>query len=185
MTEKEKRDVGELYNVADSKELLTEMRKAKRLCHEYNQIFPDKMEKRKIFIKKILGSTGENIQVESNFYCDYGYNTHVGENFYMNHNCVILDVAKVEFGDNVFIGPNCGFYAAGHPLDIESRNQGLEFGKQIKVGSNVWIGGNVVVLPGVTIGNNVTIGAGSVVTKDIPSNTLAHGNPCRVVKNLT
>ncbi len=184
MTEKEKRDKGELYNLANDEELTLEMRKCKLLCYEYNHISPDKMEERKEFLKKILGSTGENLQVESNFYCDYGYNTHVGENFYVNHNCVILDVAKVEFGDNVFIGPNCGFYTAGHPLDIETRNQGLEFGKPIKVGNNVWIGGNVVVLPGVTIGDNVTIGAGSVVTKDIPSNTVAHGNPCRVIKQI-
>lgn len=184
MTEKEKRDKGELYNLANDEELVLEMRKCKQLCYEYNHISPDKMEERKEFIKKILGSTGENLQVESNFYCDYGYNTHVGENFYANHNCVILDVAKVEFGDNVFIGPNCGFYTAGHPLDVETRNQGLEFGKPIKIGNNVWIGGNVVVLPGVTIGDNVIIGAGSVVTKDIPSNTVAHGNPCRVVKQL-
>ena len=102
----------------------------------------------------------------------------------MNHNCVILDGAKVEFGDNVFIGPNCGFYTAGHPLNVSDRNKGLEYAKPIKVGNNVWIGGNVVVMPGVTIGDNVTIGAGSVVTKDIPSNVLAHGNPCRVVRNL-
>lgn len=184
MTEKEKRDKGELYNLANSDELMLEIRNCKKMCYEYNHISPDKMEERKECIKKILGSTGENLQVESNFYCDYGYNTHVGENFYVNHNCVILDVAKVEFGDNVFIGPNCGFYTAGHPLDAETRNQGLEFGKPIKVGNNVWIGGNVVVLPGVTIGDNVTIGAGSVVTKNIPSNTVAHGNPCRVVKNI-
>ena len=102
----------------------------------------------------------------------------------MNHNCVILDAAKVEFGDNVFIGPNCGFYTAGHPLNVLDRNKGLEYAKPIKVGNNVWFGGNVVVMPGVTIGDNVTIGAGSIVTKDIPSNVLAYGNPCRVVRNL-
>ena len=184
MTEKEKRDKGELYNISKDKTLFEELRKCKVLCYAYNQISPDKVEERKIFIKKILGSTGKNLQVESNFYCDYGYNIHVGENFYINHNCVILDVAKVEFGNNVFIGPNCGFYTAGHPLDIEARNQGLEFGKSIKIGNNVWIGGNVVVLPGVTIGDNVTIGAGSVVTKNIPSNTVAHGNPCRVIRSI-
>ena len=184
MTEKEKRDKGELYNVMEDNQLLEEMRKAKLLCYEYNNITPEKMNERTEFIKRILGSTGKNIQIESNFYCDYGYNIHVGENFYMNHNCVILDVSKVEFGDNVFIGPNCGFYTAGHPLDIETRNKGLEYGKPIKIGNNVWIGGNVVVLPGVTIGDNVTIGAGSVVTRDIPANTVAHGNPCRVMKNI-
>jgi acetyltransferase-like isoleucine patch superfamily enzyme len=135
-------------------------------------------------IKNIFGKTGVQVIVESNFWCDYGYNISVGENFYMNHNGVILDCAKVEFGDNVFIGPNCGFYTAGHPIEIDMRNEGLEYAKPIKVGNNVWIGGNVVVLPGVTIGTNVTIGAGSVVTKDIPSNCVAYGNPCRVVKEL-
>ena len=102
----------------------------------------------------------------------------------MNHNCVILDGAKVEFGDNVFIAPNCGFYTAGHPLDYETRNKGLEYAKPIKVGNNVWIGGNVIVLPGVTIGDNVVIGAGSVVNRDIPPNSVAVGNPCKVIKKI-
>ena len=102
----------------------------------------------------------------------------------MNHNCTILDPAPVEFGDHVLIGPNCNFYTVGHPVDANLRNQGLATKKPIKVGNNVWIGGNVIVLPGVTIGDNVTIGAGSVVTKDIPSNCVALGSPCKVVKNL-
>ena len=116
--------------------------------------------------------------------CDYGYNIEIGENFYANHNLIILDGNKVEFGDNVFIAPNCSFYTAGHPLNAERRNKGLEYAKPIKVGNNVWIGGNVVVLPGVTIGDNVVIGAGSIVNKDIPSNTVAVGNPCKVIKNF-
>ena len=104
--------------------------------------------------------------------CDYGYNIEIGENFYANHNLIILDGNKVKFGDNVFIAPNCGFYTAGHPLDAKRRNEGLEYAKPIEVGNNVWIGGNVVVLPGVKIGDNVVIGAGSIVTKDIPSTKL-------------
>lgn len=102
----------------------------------------------------------------------------------MNHNCIILDGTKVEFGDNVFIAPNCGFYTAWHPLDYETRNKGLEYAKPIKVGNNVWIGGNVNVLPGVTIGDNVVIGAGSVVNKEIPSNSVAVGNSCKVIKEI-
>ena len=184
MTEKEKRDNGKLYDANYDKELLDEMVKTKELCYEYNNLKPTEIEKKNELIKKILGKTGNNVRIEANFYCDYGYNIFVGDNFYMNHNCIILDGAKVEFGDNVFIGPNCGFYTAGHPIEIDLRNKGLEYAKPIKVGNNVWFGGNVVVLPGVTIGNNVTIGAGSVVTKDIPDNSIAYGNPCKKVRDI-
>ena len=166
------------------KELLAEMLKTKELCYEYNNVRQTEVEKRDELIKKILGKTGKNVRIESNFYCDYGYNIFVGDNFYMNHNCVILDAGKVEFGDNVFIGPNCGFYTAGHPIEIDLRNKGLEYVKPIKVGNNVWFGGNVVVLPGVTIGDNVVIGAGSIVTKDIPSKVVAYGNPCKVIRKI-
>ena len=119
------------------------------------------------------------------FWCDYGYNITFGENFFANHNLVILDCAKVTFGNNVFIGPNCGFYTAGHPIDFEQRNRGLEYAYPIKVGSNVWFGGGVQVMPGVSIGSNVVIGGGSIVTKDIPSNVIAVGNPCKVIREIT
>lgn len=184
MTEREKRDRQELYDANYNEELIDEMKRAKEVCFKYNSICPTERVERENVIKKLFGKTGKNVLVESNFYCDYGYNIFVGENFYMNHNCVILDGASVEFGDNVFIGPNCGFYTAGHPIEIELRNVGLEYAKPIKVGNNVWFGGNCIVLPGVTIGDNVTIGAGSVVTKDVPSNCVAHGNPCRVVREI-
>lgn len=131
-----------------------------------------------------MGSTKENFLIEQPFMCDYGYNIAIGENFYSNHNLVILDCANVTFGDNVFVAPNCAFYTACHPIDYKTRNKGLEFAKPIKVGSNVWIGGNVVVLAGVTIGDNTVIGAGSVVVKDIPSNVVAFGNPCKVIKEI-
>jgi len=183
MTEKEKMAAGELYNAGYDEALIRERNSAKKLCRKYNELNFSNEKKRKKIIKKLLGNTGKNFIIEPNFWCDYGYNISIGENFYMNHNCVILDCAEVKFGDNVFIAPNCGFYTAGHPIDAETRNKGLEYAKAIKVGNNVWIGGNVTVLPGVTIGNNVTIGAGSVVTKDIPDNVVAYGNPCRAIKS--
>lgn len=183
MSEKEKMLNGLLYNAVNDKELADERIKCKCLCKQYNDLSPDKTEERKELLKKILGKTGENYWIEPNFWCDYGYNIELGENFYSNHNCVILDPAKVKFGDNVFIGPFCGFYTAGHPVDVESRNAGFEYAKPIIVGNNVWIGGHVSVMPGVTIGDNVIIGAGSVVTKDIPSNVIAAGTPCKVIKH--
>jgi galactoside O-acetyltransferase len=125
---------------------------------------------------------GNDFLIEQPFYCDYGYNVEVGENLFINYNCVILDEAKVTFGDNIFIGPGCGFYTAEHPLPVAQRNEGLEYAYPITVGNNVWIGAQVVVLSGVNIGENTVIGAGSVVTKDVPANVIAAGNPCRVLR---
>ena len=184
MTEKEKMLLGEIYNANYDKELLEERKIAQDLCFEYNNLRPSDSEKRKELIKKIVGKAKENFLIEQPFWCDYGYNIEIRENFYSNHNLIILDGNKVKFGDNVFIAPNCSFYTAGHPLDVERRNQGLEYAKPITIGNNVWIGGNVCVLPGVTIGDNVVIGAGSVVNRDIPSNTVAVGNPCKVIKEI-
>ncbi|MGK6340801.1 sugar O-acetyltransferase [Chryseobacterium sp. DT-3] len=184
MTEKEKCEAGLLYNANYDEQLIRERMACKDLCLEYNQLKNSDTQNRNELIRRILGSTKENICIEPNFWCDYGYNIEVGENFYANHNLTILDCAKVKFGDNVFIGPNCSFYTAGHPLDAKQRNEGLEYAHPITVGDNVWLGGNVVVLPGVSIGNNTVIGAGSVVTKDIPDYVVAVGNPCRVIKNV-
>ncbi len=131
-----------------------------------------------------MGKTKEKFLIEQPFHCDYGYNIEIGENFYSNHNLIILDSNKVIFGDNIFIGPNCGFYTPNHPLDAKTRNKGIETALPIKIGNNVWLGGNVVVLQGVTVGDNSVIGAGSVVTKDIPSNVVAAGNPCKVIKKI-
>lgn len=185
MNEKEKMLAGYLYNPFLAQDLAEERIKVKTLCHEYNQLSPAETDKRKNLLKKIIGKTGKNYWIEQPFYCDYGYNIEIGENFYMNHNSVILDCAKVKFGDNVFIAPFCGFYTAGHAIDVEDRISGLEYGFPITVGNNVWIGGHVCVMPGVTIGDNSIIGAGSVVTKDIPSNVIAAGNPCKVIRPIT
>lgn len=184
MGEKQKMLAGELYDANYDEDLLKDRYKAKDICQQFNNLKPSDIKGKEKIIKSLFARTGKQITVEQNFWCDYGYNISVGENFYMNHDCVILDGAKVEFGDNVFVAPNCGFYTAGHPLEYEIRNKGLEYAKPIKIGNNVWIGGNAVVLPGVTIGNNVVIGAGSVVNKDIPANVVAVGNPCKVIKNI-
>lgn len=175
---------GELYDANGDSTLIEDRRKCKELCHDYNQLRPSQTEERNMILRQILGEVKGNLLIEQPFHCDYGYNIRVGNNFYSNHNLVILDCAPVTFGDNVFIAPNCGFYTAGHPLDVVDRREGLEYAYPITVGNDVWIGAQVCVLPGVTIGDNVVIGAGSVVTHDIPSNTVAFGNPCRPHKNL-
>lgn len=175
---------GEIYDANYNADLIAERTKAKDLCFAYNGMLPSNTDGRCALMRKILGKTKSAFLIEQPFFCDYGYNIEIGENFYSNHNLVILDGNKVKFGDNVFIGPNCGFYTAGHPTDAERRNKGLEYAKPITVGNNVWFGGNVCVLPGVTIGDNVVIVAGSVVNKDIPSNVLAAGNPCKVIKKF-
>lgn len=185
MTEKEKMLAGLLYDANYDTHLINERNEAKELCFTYNQLPPSKAEERKHIIKKLLGKTGKQFYIEPSFFVDYGYNIEIGENFYSNHNLVILDAAKVTFGDNVFIAPNCGFYTAGHPFDVAQRNAGLEYAHPITIGNNVWIGGNVTVLPGVTIGDNTVIGGGSVVTKDIPAGVVAVGNPCRVLREIT
>lgn len=183
-SEKEKCRCGELYDANHDPELLSERRRCKRLCSEYNRQAPLCCEEADSIVRRLLGRTRERFLIEPPFSCDYGYNIEIGENFYANVNCVILDGAEVRFGDNVFIGPNCAFYTAGHPLDAGQRRLGLEFARPISVGSDVWFGGNVVVLPGVTIGDRCVIGAGSVVTRDIPAGCLACGNPCRVIRKL-
>ena len=180
-SEKQKMLDEELY-YSGVPELKNALLYSKEMCYDYNNLRPKELDKKKEILKKLLKKVGEEVYIESPFYCDYGFNITLGDNFYANHNLVILDVCEVTFGDNVFIGPNVGIYTAGHPIDVELRNKGLEFGKKIKIGNNVWIGGSVCILPGVTIGDNVTIGGGSVVTKDIPSNVTAFGNPCKVHK---
>ena len=157
----------------------------KKKIFRYNNLDPGEEAKRDELIKEILGKTGDNVTIESPFHCDYGYNIEVGENFFANYNLVILDVGKVRIGANAQIAPNVSIYTAGHPIHPDSRNSGYEYGIDITIGDNVWIGGNTCIMPGVTIGNNVVIGAGSVVTKDLPDNVIAVGNPCRIVREIT
>lgn len=185
MTEKEKAARGLLYDANYDDSILADRHQCKIMCFEYNTTHPEQAARREEIMRKLLAKTGKAFLIEPPFYCDYGYNIEIGEGFFANMNLVILDGAKVTFGDNVFIAPNCGFYTAGHPLDAEQRNKGLEYAYPITVGNNVWFGAHVAVMPGVTIGDNTVIGAGSIVTRDIPSGVIAVGNPCRVVREIT
>ena len=157
----------------------------KKRIYKYNNLPPEAEKEQDALIKEILGKTGENVHIEAPFHCDYGYNIEVGENFFANYNLTVLDVGKVRIGKNAQIAPNVSIYTAGHPIHPESRNSGYEYGIEVTIGDNVWIGGNVCIMPGVTVGDNVVIGAGSVVTKDIPDSVIAVGNPCRGVRAIT
>ncbi len=185
MTEKEKMHKQMLFDANYDADLLKERSIAKDLCYDFNQLRPSETERQEKILKRLLGKTTDGFCIVAPFWCDYGCNIEIGKNFFANHNTVILDGAKVIFGDNVFIAPDCGFHTAGHPIDFERRNQGLEYAYPITVGDNVWIGAGVQVMPGVTIGSNVVIGGGSVVNKDIPDNSVAVGNPCKVIREIT
>ena len=162
-----------------------ERERARRLCHEYNHLPPERWGERVALMKRILGKTGQRLFIEPDFRCDYGSNITVGEDFYANFNLVILDPAPVTIGDRVMIAPNVSLYTAGHPVHPDSRRSGYEYGQPITIGDDVWIGGSTTVLPGVTIGDGAVIGAGSVVTRDIPPMVIAAGNPCRVIRPIT
>ncbi|EOD00454.1 sugar O-acetyltransferase [Caldisalinibacter kiritimatiensis] len=182
MTEKDKMLAGEFYNPADE-ELFADRERAKKLCKRFNDLEPNQYEKRLELLKELF-QTEKECFIEPNFYCDYGYNIKFGNDFYANHNCVILDVNTVTIGNNVMFGPNVQVYTATHPINPKERNSGKEMGYPIKIGDNVWVGGGAIICPGVTIGDNVVIGAGSVVTKDIPDNVVVAGNPAKVIKKL-
>lgn len=181
VSEKEKMLRGELFDVTDV-ELVAEREKAREMLFILSNTFERSV--RKDILRDLLGSTKNQFQIESGFCCDYGYNIHLGENFYANVGFTVLDGAEVRFGDNVLIGPNVGIYTAEHPLDVEQRIAGLEYNFPVIVGDNVWIGADVTIIGGVTIGNNTVIGAGSVVIKDVPANVVAVGNPCRIVREI-
>jgi len=183
MTEKEKMLSGELYTVDD--ELRQEFLNAKRIARLFNSTTEEETEYRKKLLSELFEKVGEKIYIEPPFRCDFGCNISIGDNFYANYDCIILDVNKVKIGNNVKVGPRVCIYTAGHPIEAAVRNSFLEFGKPITIGNDVWIGGNSVINPGVTIGSNVVIGSGSVVTKSIPNNVVAAGNPCKVLHSIT
>lgn len=175
---------GNPYKASDA--LLTKERElAKEILFDFNNLRPAETVKRNSLIKKLFGKTSAGFHIEPPLRCDYGYNIEIGENFYANYNLVILDCAKVIIGNNVFIGPNVGIYTAGHPLHSHLRSQEYEFALPITIGNNAWLGGNVVINPGIKIGDNTVIGAGSIITKDMPAGVLAFGNPCKVVRQIT
>ncbi|PVU86494.1 hypothetical protein BB559_004282 [Furculomyces boomerangus] len=180
-TDREIMFAGELSSFLDPK--LLELRKQVRILNAELQETQNNDTKRIAITKEILGTSDDTTYLEKNAHFDYGVNTHVGKNFYMNANCVILDGAHVDIGNNVTFGPNVQIYTASHPLEAAARNSGLEVSKPIKIGNNVRVGGGAIILPGVTIGDNAVIGFGALVTKDVPANVLVVGNPAKIVKN--
>jgi maltose O-acetyltransferase len=165
-------------------ELVDMRRRARELTRLFNRTTETQLARRRELLVRLFGRIGPHMEVEPPFYCDYGCNIHAGDNLYVNFGCVILDCNEVHIGRNVFFGPYVQVYAAHHPLEPEVRNNGLELASPVRIGNDVWLGGGVIVCPGVTIGDGVTIGAGSVVTKDIPANVIAAGNPCRVIRRV-
>jgi maltose O-acetyltransferase len=182
MTEREKALAGMLY--AYDSELHKLHMRAEKLFEKYNKIPARKPKKREKLIKKLFGKTGNKIKVETPFYCDYGINIEVGENFFANYGCIILDVNKVKIGKNCMMAPNVGIYSATHPVRAEERYNGVELGLPVTIGDNCWLGAGSIICPGVTIGNNVVVGAGAVVTKDFGDNVVIAGNPAKVIKEL-
>jgi maltose O-acetyltransferase len=181
MTEKEKMLAGKPY-IALGEELSNERQHAKEMLFDFNGSHPNEIHKRNEIVKKLFGKVGSVFFIEPPFRCDYGYNIIVGKNFYANYNCTILDCTLVTIGNNVLLGPNVSIFTAGHPVHFELRSQEIEYARPITIGDNVWIGGGVIINPGVNIGENSVIGSGSVVTKDIPPNAVAAGNPCKVIR---
>jgi maltose O-acetyltransferase len=182
-TEREKMMAGELYDAYDA-ELVEARARVRRLLWRYNGSDPDDVPARRAMLAEMLGSAGVEPWIEPPFFCDYGLNIHAGAHLYLNFNCVILDCARIDIGDDVLIGPGVHIYAATHPVSPEERASGPELARPVAIGSRVWIGGGAIVMPGVTIGDGTTVGAGSVVTRDLPPYVVAAGNPCRVVRSL-
>lgn len=183
MTARQLQQAGCLYPLDE--ELLQAHNNAKRITRLLNATLETEREKRKELARELFDQAGEGAYIEPPFFCDYGRNTRVGRNFYCNYDCVFLDCGPITIGDNVMLGPKVALYAVNHPIDPAVRASNYDFPEPITIGSNVWIGGSAVICPGVTIGDNTVIGAGSVVTRDIPSNVVAAGNPCRVIRPIT
>ena len=183
MTEREKMLSGVLYDAADE-ELAAARKRARLLTRQFNDAPTENDEERRAILRELFGMCGETQHIEPPFRCDYGSNIRVGERFYANFGVVILDCAPVTIGDDVKLAPNVQIYAAHHPLNAETRKTWRELASPITIGNNVWIGGGAILLPGVSIGDNSVIGAGSIVTKNVPSNVTAAGNPCRVLREL-
>ena len=183
MTEKEKMLAGEIYDACNP-ELLNELNAVKVLCQQYNQLLPTDFAVRNEMLQQMLGQADADTFINQPFYCDYGKQIRVGKRFFANFCLTVLDEALVTFGDDCFVGPNVSIYTACHSTNPVERNTRQEWAKPVTIGNNVWIGGSVTILAGVTIGDNCTIGAGSVVTRDIPANSVAVGNPARVVKQV-
>ena len=179
----ERRDREQVYISNDA--VFEEQKIARRLTQQLNTVDRSDFDAIKKIVTQLLGKSDETTFINPPFYCDYGTHIEVGKNFYANYNCTMLDVGRIRIGDNVLLAPNVAIYTAGHPVHPATRNTLYEYGIDITIGNNVWIGGNVVICPGVTIGDNTVIGAGSVVTKDIPSWSVAAGNPCRVIREIT
>jgi maltose O-acetyltransferase len=182
-TEKEKMRNGELYDATDP-ELVRDRQNARRLTRFFNQTTETELSQRQQYLKELFGTIGENVFIEPTLRCDYGYNLHVGNNFYANFDCVFLDVCEIRIGHHCFMAPGVHIYTATHPLNPFERNSGVEFGKPVTIGDNVWIGGRAVINPGVNIGNNVVIASGAVVTKNVPDNVVVGGNPARIIKAI-
>ena len=184
MTEKEKMLTGEVYSAVDPG-LLRELNVVRETVYDYNAMRPSNTEGRLALLKELLGHIADDdIIIVQPFYCDYGKQIKVGRRFFANFNFTVLDEAPVTIGDDCFIGPNVSIYTACHSTNPTERNSRSEWARPVSIGDNVWIGGSVTILPGVSIGDNVTIGAGSVVVTDIPSNSIAVGNPCKVIKQI-
>jgi len=183
-TEKEKMLAGKYYDANDT-QLREERINAKLLMKAFSDTSADQYEEKMKILKKLVPNGGDGLYIEPPFYCDYGSNIITGEKVYFNFNCVVLDGMRITIGNRALFGPNVQIYTACHPIDYEERAAGLEFSRPIIIGDDVWVGGSAVICPGVTIGDRCIIGAGSVVTKDIPSDTVAAGNPCKVIRSLT